>query len=229
MTAPKVQRAERPAHQQERGGATPTSALSLFAPESPIRRVEEVAGHLDANHYLGAAKRGMAWADGFGVMVFANPSSRRLPSQHWRELTRWCLRRMKNGGSQQWSHVARWVRQNLPDVTTFVSYSDPSVGHTGALYRACNWLWAPTWHRLRPPPSGNGDWGTGQESTKDRWVYPLRPDADRAELLAIRDEALTRKYPWLVWDDRRGYDWHRWQREILGHTFGERAPSPEVG
>ena len=37
-------------------------------------------------------------------------------------------------------------------VSTVVSYSDPSAGHTGSLYRACNWIWAPTWLRLRPPP-----------------------------------------------------------------------------
>jgi hypothetical protein len=77
-----------------------------------------------------------------------------------------------------------------------VSYSDPSVGHTGALYRACNWWWAPTWHRLRPPPSGNGSWSDGRvQSVKDRWIFPLRPDPDRAGVLLVKDASLLRAMP----------------------------------
>ena len=60
------------------------------------------------------------------------------------------------------------MRDKYPRCTTIVSYSDPSVGHTGALYRACNWLWAPTWHRLQPPPTGCGSWdGKKRSSPKD--------------------------------------------------------------
>lgn len=190
------------------------ATLGLFAEDPRLREVEEVADYLRANHYLGAARRGFAWADDYGVMVLANPSSRRLPQQRWSELIRWCLRGERNAGSRQWAAFVRWARSGLPAVTTFVSYSDPSAGHTGALYRACNWLWAPTWHRLRPPPSGNGNWGTGAEAVKDRWVYPLRDDPERAGLLRLNDEALERRYPWLVWDDRRGYDYKRWHLEV---------------
>jgi len=75
----------------------------------------------------------------------------------------------------------------FPEVTTCVSYSDPSVGHTGALYKACNWQWAPTWHRLKPPPTGNGSWdGQTQQSVKDRWIFRLRPDAQRADILRVK-------------------------------------------
>jgi hypothetical protein len=68
---------------------------------------------------------------------------------------------------------------------TLVSYSDPSAGHTGSLYRACNWTWAPTWHRLRPPPTGNGNWGGGKsQAVKDRWVFHVaRKDPARAGLV----------------------------------------------
>jgi hypothetical protein len=145
-------------------------------------------------HYLGAATRGLAWSDEFGVLVLAKPTSRRLPQDGtWLELTRWCLLGTRNGGSQQWRQVVRWLRAEMPEVTTVVSYSDPSAGHTGALYKACNWRWAPTWHRLRPPPSGNGSWSDGKaQATKDRWVYPLRRDERRVALLAVKDEALIR-------------------------------------
>jgi hypothetical protein len=166
----------------------------LFA-DSPVCEVADVAAYLDGAHYLGRAKRGFAWSDEFGVLVLANPSSRRLPHDRWLELIRWCLTGERNGGSRQWSAVAKWLRANRPEITTVVSYSDPSVGHTGALYKACNWIWAPTWHRLRPPPSGNGMWREGAaEAVKDRWVFPLQRDPERERLLAIQDASLRRRH-----------------------------------
>ena len=36
---------------------------------SPIVGVEHVAAFLDVNHYLGRARRGIAWSDEFGVLV----------------------------------------------------------------------------------------------------------------------------------------------------------------
>jgi hypothetical protein len=168
----------------------------LFQPESPICSPASIAQVLDRNHYLGAAKRGFAWSDEFGVMVLGNPASRSLPHDRWLELTRWCLNGTPNGGSQQWRAVSRWLYENRPEITTVVSYSDPGVGHTGALYRACNWLWAPTWLRLRLPPSGNGSWQQGKvETVKDRWVFPLRADDERATILKVKDAALRKRMP----------------------------------
>lgn len=168
-------------------------AGSLFG---PVCDIEHVASYLDGQHYLGRAMRGFAWSDEFGVAVFANPSSRRLPQHSWLELIRWCLTGTPNGGSRQWAQIRRWLLASRPDVTTVVSYSDPSAGHTGALYKACNWIWAPTWHRLRPPPSGNGAWTDGdRQAVKDRWVFPLRPDAARAGLLRVDDESIKRRFP----------------------------------
>lgn len=171
---------------------------TIIAPLYPLQRgiceSRDVADFLDANHYLGSVKRGFAWADDFGVIVFAKPTSRRLPQDgSWLELVRWCLIGTPNGGSRQWAAVSREIR-TLPEVTTVVSYSDPSAGHTGALYKACNWLWAPTWHRLRPPPTGNGTWGNkGVQAVKDRWVFPIQRDERRRGLLAINDESLVRR------------------------------------
>ena len=166
-----------------------------------------VAHFLDECHYLGAASRGWARSDEFGVLVLAKPTSRRLPQDGtWLELSRWCLVGTKNGGSQQFARVRRWVRDEFPDVTTLVSYSDPSVGHTGALYRACNWLWAPTWHRLRPPPTGNGSWTDGViEAPKDRWVFPIRRDARRSELLRVNDESIMRRNPGAGYQEPRRF------------------------
>ena len=152
-----------------------------------------VAPFLDAHHYLGATGRGIAWSDEFGVLVLAKPTSRRLPQDGtWLELVRWCLVGQRNGGSQQWRRVRQALLRDRLDVTTIVSYSDPSAGHTGSLYRACNWQWAPTWHRLRTPPTGNGAWRNDKpQAAKDRWVCALRRDDRRAELLSVKDEALV--------------------------------------
>lgn len=160
-------------------------------------RLELANRALNEKHYLGASGRGFALHDDAGILVFANPSSRRLP-QDWLELVRWCLiARTPNAGSNQWARVAAWLRTNRPEASTVVSYSDPSAGHLGALYRSCNWLWAPTWHRLRPPPTGNGDWGRDEpQATKDRWVYPLGPDPRRAELLSVNDSSVLKSKPW---------------------------------
>jgi hypothetical protein len=168
--------------------------------------IQQVADALADNHYLGPAKRGFALRYGSRVVVMSNPSSRMLPHDRWLELTRWLLdgRGDRSSGSQMWAEVRRWLLKNRQDITTVVSYSDPSVGHTGALYRSCNWLWAPTWHRLRPPPTGNGSWdGKTTQATKDRWVCPLRVDAERAKLLVVKDKSILRKRPELRWQEPR--------------------------
>jgi hypothetical protein len=156
---------------------------------------KSVGAFLDERHYLGAVNRGFAWSDNFGVLVLAKPTARRLPQDgSWLELVRWCLLGTHNGGSMQWRSVARSLRSEHAGCTTVVSYSDPSQGHTGALYRACNWRWAPTWHRLRPPPTGNGKWKSAQvQAVKDRWVFEMKPDERRDQLLRVNDESLQRK------------------------------------
>ncbi len=168
-------------------------------------------------HYLGPISRGRHYRDEFGVLVLATPSSRRLPHSRWLELVRWCLFGTKNGGSQQWKRVAAFLIKTQPHISTVVSYSDPSNGHTGALYRACNWLWAPTWHRLRPPPSGNGNWTTGKpQAVKDRWVFCLRPDSERENILRVKDESVLKLMPWASYVEGKGGDYKRWKAESNG-------------
>ena len=134
------------------------------------------------------------------VMTFSAPSSRRLP-RDWLELSRWCI--TSGTGSQHW----REALKSIPDtVSTIVSYSDPSAGHTGALYRACGWVWAPTWHVLRPPPSGNGVRGGKRQEVKHRWVYLLKPDDRRQDALCLRDASVAVRYP------SAGYREPRWRR-----------------
>ncbi len=188
---------------------------------SPSRwtTVAAVSALLSARHYLGPSRRGVAWVDEAGCIVLARPTGRRVP-YYWLELSRWCLLgRTPNAGSTQWAKFVRDVRKRYPECTTIVSYSDPSVGHDGALYRACNWWWAPTWHRLRPPPSGNGSWRPGEaQAVKDRWVYPLRKDPSRVHLLVAQDEAVLGRMPWARYKEPGGADYKRWKawQELTG-------------
>jgi hypothetical protein len=169
---------------------------------------------LAEKHYLGPIDRGAAWIDEFGAIVVTAPTSRRLPS-HWLEIARWCLLGIENGGSQQWSQFVRALRRARPDVSTIVSYSDPSQGHTGALYRACNWWWAPTWLRLRPPPTGNGSWIEGsQQSIKDRWIFAMHPETGREMLLRANDESILRRWPWAEYREPGGVPFKRYLAEV---------------
>lgn len=166
----------------------------------------EVADLLSREHYLGPLRRGRAFAqlvngEVVACMVWASPTSRHLPCDgSWLELSRWCLTPAAgpNAGSRMHAAFVRQARHAMPNVTTLVSYSDPSVGHSGVLYRACNWQWAPTWQRLRPPPSGGGTWdGRTVQAVKDRWVFELKPDSRRADMLRVKDDALNpTRSPW---------------------------------
>jgi len=183
-----------------------------------VSRPTDAVNHILAErHYLGSIKRGQPWQNEHGIIVVASPTSRRIP-QNWLELVRWCIvSTEKNAGSRQWSYFVRYLRKARPDVSTIVSYSDPSVGHTGALYRACNWLWAPTWLRLRPPPTGNGSWaGIEQQSVKDRWIFPLHDDPQRIAVLKCSDATILRKWPWLEYVEPGGVPFKRWISGFAG-------------
>lgn len=183
-----------------------------------------ITGLLAEHHYLGPLDRGVAWRSDHGAIVVAAPTSRRIPLR-WLELVRWCIiGGVKNAGSQQWAAFARDLRKARPDVTTIVSYSDPSQGHTGALYRACNWWWAPTWHRLRPPPTGNGNWGGGDpESVKDRWIFPLACDPERVSVLRIPYAHILRRWPWAEYREPGGVPFKQFIHAV--GPLDERLPS----
>lgn len=158
-----------------------------------IGTVAEANELLRHHHYLGPIDWARLvicqWVDGevVGAMCWKHPTSRRLPTG-WLELARWCLTvdGGKNAGSRMHGYAVRLIRERFPECTTLVSYSDPSVGHTGALYKACNWRWRPTWVQLKPPPSGGGSWdGVTRQEPKARWVFELRPDADREAALFL--------------------------------------------
>jgi hypothetical protein len=153
----------------------------VFGPGSLIEANQLLAGR----HYLGPLNTGGArlivvarlGTRVVGCQIWRWPSARFHPPDSWLELSRWCLTPEcgPNGGSRMHRAAVRMIREQLPEIDVLVSYSDPSVGHTGALYRACNWSWEPTWHRLHPPPTGSGTWdGVNYQEPKDRWIFRLR-------------------------------------------------------
>lgn len=170
---------------------------------------------LSRHHYLGPLRSGARltivgsrYGEPVAAMMWKHPTSRGLPSDgSWLELSRWCLTSGAgdNAGSRMHKWSVRLIREHLPNVTTLVSYSDPGHGHTGALYRACNWQWAPTWHRLRPAPSGHGDWGSGRQGVKDRWVFCVRRDDRRDDVLAVGDPAAVRYWQQRATATERGW------------------------
>jgi hypothetical protein len=146
--------------------------------------LREANALLGPNHYLGpigGAKLVVVerrWNAVVGCQVWRHPTARMLPADgSWLELSRWCLTPEcgENAGSRMNAYSVKLIRRTMPLVTTLVSYSDPSHGHTGSLYKACNWEYAPTWHRLSPPPTGSGSWRPGEkQEPKDRWLYRVR-------------------------------------------------------
>jgi hypothetical protein len=147
---------------------------------------------LASAHYLGPTHRARLVVVQYvenavvAAQVWSLPTTRHLPADgSFLELARWCLTpdSGKNAGSRMHAFAVRAIRSTLPEVTTLVSYSDRAVGHTGSLYRACNWQWKPAWQRVSPPPSGSGSWdGVTRQEPKDRWVFVIRRDPEQRRL-----------------------------------------------
>jgi hypothetical protein len=158
-----------------------------------IGTIAEANPLLAEHHYLGSMRAAQLVVIGedneatpVACQIWRRPTSRNLPSDGtWLELSRWCLTPAAGPNAGSRCHRATVPLLRAAGALTLVSYSDPSAGHTGSLYRACNWTWAPTWHRLRPPPTGNGNWGGGKsQAVKDRWVFHVaRKDPARAGLV----------------------------------------------
>lgn len=79
-----------------------------------------------------------------GVLVFALPpreTAKRYGGKTWELARLWiddCM--PKNTETFFMARGVRYIRSFHPDVEVLVSYADPSVGHSGAIYRAANWV-----------------------------------------------------------------------------------------
>jgi hypothetical protein len=50
------------------------------------------------------------------------------------------------------------------------------------------------------------------EAVKDRWIFCLRPDAEREGILRVNDESLLRRFPWAQFREKHGGDFKRWRQ-----------------
>lgn len=78
-----------------------------------------------------------------GVCVFALPpreTHKRYGCTTW-ELARLWIEDGIPANAETFFIAAsiKYIRKNRPDVGALVSYADPSVGHSGTIYRASNW------------------------------------------------------------------------------------------
>lgn len=101
-------------------------------------------------HYLGkwpgvVVARHVLYVDGnaAGCIVWALPpreTSKRYGGITW-ELARLWVDDAIPKNAETWliSKAVKLIRRDHPQVEVLVSYADPSVGHSGVVYRAANW------------------------------------------------------------------------------------------
>jgi hypothetical protein len=63
------------------------------------------------------------------------------------------------------------------------------------------------------------------QAVKDRWVYALRRDDDRAKVLVAKDESVLKRMPWARYAEPGGADYRRWRFEMAGGTADTRIAS----
>jgi hypothetical protein len=78
-----------------------------------------------------------------GCIVFSAPPrecNKRYGGETW-ELARLFIDDDLPKNSETWliSQGIKWIRKNHKNVKVLVSYADPSVGHSGTIYKASNW------------------------------------------------------------------------------------------
>lgn len=79
-----------------------------------------------------------------GMIVYALPpreTAKRYGGVTWEMARLWIDDAIPtNGESWLIGQSVKYIKANHPDVVALVTYADPSAGHTGAIYRAANWI-----------------------------------------------------------------------------------------
>ena len=108
---------------------------------------------LSKYHYLGKLHHGKYFAAILDNQIIAcaaisgctrqeSASKHGLSFNMVRELSRFCIHprfNRKNLGSWFMARVIDSYKQKFPEIKLLISFADPTVGHNGILYRACNW------------------------------------------------------------------------------------------
>lgn len=134
--------AERPTFQSEGGGSIPTSALHFSVSDGPlarefIRRVH-YSGSCPPSKFYFVATHG---PEIVGAIIFRKPSLPGVQKAYSADLELVRLAMLdscdKNSESRFIGWSLRWLRKHTEHFR-IVSFSDPRFGHSGGIYRACN-------------------------------------------------------------------------------------------
>ena len=109
------------------------------------------AADMIAAHYLGkwpataVLRLGLFWTvEIVGIMVFSVPPKHteiRYGCKVWDFSRLWVHPKMpQNTETFFISKAIKYIKKNHKDVNLIVTYADPSAGHTGAIYRASNFI-----------------------------------------------------------------------------------------
>lgn len=106
-------------------------------------------------HYSGCLPVGKlvkvgAWEDGkfVGVLLYAWGMNKSLGApygltmQECCELVRVALNKHEMPVSRMMAMALRFLKQKSPGLRLVVSFSDPTEGHHGGIYQACNWIYS---------------------------------------------------------------------------------------
>lgn len=170
-----------PLFQEEGGGSTPTSALSLTVYPIEFARAKALNRLWHSRlPRLGSKQARLCYAaefDGviYAVAIWSRPIARFLPQTDWLELQRFAIApdAPRNTASRVLAVMTRLIRKKLPAITLLISYQDTEV-HTGTIYRAAGWVPGAS--------SGGGEWACPSrprlslQSTapKRRWEKVIR-------------------------------------------------------
>lgn len=79
-----------------------------------------------------------------GIIVYALPpreTTKRYGGETWELARLWIDDSVpKNAETYLIAQGTRFIQRHRKDVEMLVSYADPSVGHTGIIYKAANWI-----------------------------------------------------------------------------------------
>ena len=144
--------------QQEDSGSNPTPPLQVSARSLVIELcpLSDIRQFVETNHYshsLNGVKISFCFSvksSGclVGAVVYGAMSTTAWKKFGKEEESVIELRRLvlldsaeKNSESRVISFTLRWLKKNVPRLKIVVSYADPMHGHTGTVYRACNFVY----------------------------------------------------------------------------------------
>ena len=104
-----------------------------------------------------------------GVIVYGDPVGRltgqsisdEIDRTEVLELTRLFIHDGYGSNIESWfiSQSFNWLRKNMPEIKTLISYASPVEGHCGTIYQATNWIYQ----------GNNNRWNDG-------WLFKFEPD-----------------------------------------------------